>query len=132
MSTNASGRSWTQTRLRVAELTTLIDKLVAERSNLQAELDSIVYPVLTIPLEVTSNIFEQSIPEDSPHPSPENAPLLLTQICRQWRATALATPSLWQYIRLELPPWYYVGQNEGGERLLQMWLENSAKLPLSI
>ncbi|KAJ7113036.1 hypothetical protein C8R44DRAFT_596190, partial [Mycena epipterygia] len=78
-------------------LITLINSLTIERQHLQAELDRIVYPVLTLPSEITSDIFIQSIPRDS-NPSRHTAPLLLTQICRQWRAIALATPSLWQSI----------------------------------
>ncbi|KAJ7276624.1 hypothetical protein C8J57DRAFT_193826 [Mycena rebaudengoi] len=121
---------WAQTRNRVAELNILIDDLVAERKYLQAELDSIVYPVLTIPSEITSHIFSESIPADSnASPSRHIAPLLLTQICRLWRAIALATPSLWQSIRLAEVREQH---NNGSGELLEMWLKNSSTLPLSL
>ncbi|KAJ7276638.1 hypothetical protein C8J57DRAFT_1176996 [Mycena rebaudengoi] len=119
---------WAQTRNRVAELNILIDSLVAERKHLQAELDSIVYPVLTLASEITSHIFSESISaERGASPSRHAAPLLLTQICRLWRAIALATPSLWQSIRLT-----EVRHNNGNGKLLEMWLKNSSSLPLSL
>ncbi|KAF8175470.1 hypothetical protein K438DRAFT_1608588, partial [Mycena galopus ATCC 62051] len=62
--------------------------------NFEEELDSIVYPVLSLPPEITSHIFIQSLPEDT-RPSPRSAPLLLVQICRSWRVIAIATPDLW-------------------------------------
>ncbi|KAF8146313.1 hypothetical protein K438DRAFT_2022894 [Mycena galopus ATCC 62051] len=66
--------------------------------NLEEELDSIVYPVLSLLPEITSHIFFQSLPEDT-RPSPRSAPLLPVQICRSWRIIALATPDLWQSIK---------------------------------
>ncbi|KAJ7276631.1 hypothetical protein C8J57DRAFT_1466121 [Mycena rebaudengoi] len=127
--TSMSSR-WVQTRNRVAELNILIDDLVAERKHLQAELDSIVYPVLALPSEIASHIFSVSIPTDSDAPpSRHTAPLLLTQICRLWRAIALATPSLWQSICLTEVQKQHNNRNE---RLLEMWLKNSSTLPLSL
>ncbi|KAJ7467529.1 hypothetical protein FB451DRAFT_394160 [Mycena latifolia] len=117
---------WGQVRRRLAQLTELIDTLTTERQLLQTALDSVVYPVLTLPPEITSNIFLQSIPEDAT-PSRHASPLLLTQICHQWRAIALATPGLWQSITLE-----HVWQPTGCHctALLQMWLQYSATRPL--
>ncbi|KAJ7830478.1 hypothetical protein B0H13DRAFT_1503947, partial [Mycena leptocephala] len=49
-----------------------------------------------LPVELWSKIFRCALPRDGRvHPSPKVAPLLLAQICRQWRAVALATPELW-------------------------------------
>ncbi|KAJ7479753.1 hypothetical protein FB451DRAFT_1365468 [Mycena latifolia] len=115
---------WAQARVRVAELAALIDTLTAERQHLQAALDAIIYPVLTLPPEITSHIFMQSIPEDM-KPTRRSAPLLLTQICHQWRAIALATPQLWQSCVLDR-------KRRRGDcgMLLRMWLERSGSLPL--
>ncbi|KAJ6570808.1 hypothetical protein DFH09DRAFT_1462705 [Mycena vulgaris] len=109
----------------VTALSALIDTLASEQHLLQNVLDSIVYPVLTLPPEITTNIFVQCIPGD-PAPSPYTAPLLIAQICRQWRAIAFATPTLWQSITLDYGyrPICHCGT------LLEMWLHNSANLPL--
>ncbi|KAF7334600.1 F-box domain-containing protein [Mycena venus] len=98
---------------------------------IQDELDSIVYPVLTLPAEITSHIFTQSLPIDAT-PSRYAAPLLLTQVCRLWRTIALATPNLWQSIVVkELGPGDLERLNDPA-KLVEMWLQRSAGLPLSL
>ncbi|KAJ6610649.1 hypothetical protein B0H10DRAFT_1648235, partial [Mycena sp. CBHHK59/15] len=83
-------------RSRLSDLNTLIAATTAERISLQAESDSIIYPVLSLPTEITMEIFRRCIhPGSAPRPSPAKAPLLLAQICRQWRQIALNTPDLW-------------------------------------
>ncbi|KAJ7108306.1 hypothetical protein C8R44DRAFT_531522, partial [Mycena epipterygia] len=55
-----------------------------------------VYPALTLPNEITSQIFVACLPEDGRvTPSPHTAPLLLAQICRHWRNIATSTCELW-------------------------------------
>ncbi|KAJ7620661.1 hypothetical protein B0H17DRAFT_859233, partial [Mycena rosella] len=95
----------------------------AERQELRAKLDTIVYPVLTLPPEITSHIFLQSMPKDA-KPSPLAAPLVFTQICRQWRAIAFTTPNIWQSISLE--------RNNSCSQLLDMWLKHSGSLALTL
>ncbi|KAJ7129240.1 hypothetical protein C8R44DRAFT_533755, partial [Mycena epipterygia] len=65
--------------------------------HLQLQLDAITYPVLTIPLEITAEIFVHCLPTTrrSDVLNPEEAPLLLTHVCRAWREIAISTPSLW-------------------------------------
>ncbi|KAJ7098605.1 hypothetical protein B0H15DRAFT_771834, partial [Mycena belliarum] len=96
-------------RARLAEAEALLaehklrsQELEDARQVIQRELDKIVYPVLTIPSEITSEIFIQCLPpspafsaEEKEGPSPSVAPLLLLQICREWRSIAIATPQLW-------------------------------------
>ncbi|KAJ7257282.1 hypothetical protein C8J57DRAFT_550171, partial [Mycena rebaudengoi] len=111
-----------QIRSRLAELDELIGSLVAERRRLQADLDSIVYPILSLPTEVTVENFHHRLPAKS-RPSRLEAPLLLGQICHQWREIALAAPSLWQAPTFEgRPP----------AELLQMWLSRSGNTPLNL
>ncbi|KAJ7898614.1 hypothetical protein B0H14DRAFT_2315033, partial [Mycena olivaceomarginata] len=55
-----------------------------------------IYPVLTLPPEITTEIFIRCLPVQWYHlPSPRDAPLLLLQICSSWRALTLCTPALW-------------------------------------
>ncbi|KAJ6613145.1 hypothetical protein B0H10DRAFT_2049688 [Mycena sp. CBHHK59/15] len=110
-----------QLRSRLAELDTLIDTLTAERRRLQAASDLIVYPVLSLPTEITSKIFQYTL-LSIPRPSPPEAPLLLTQICREWRAIAVNDHHLWQSILFE---------DIGSLELLNLWLSRSGNLPLS-
>ncbi|KAJ7482006.1 hypothetical protein FB451DRAFT_139952 [Mycena latifolia] len=113
-----------QLRRRLGQLNTLIAALSAERQRLLAHSDSIVYPVLSLPPEIASLIFIHCIPpsEILPHPSPIEAPLLLTQICRQWRDIAVDTPELWQSIALV---------DTRSVEVFKTWLSRSGNYPLN-
>ncbi|KAJ7885080.1 hypothetical protein B0H14DRAFT_2217607, partial [Mycena olivaceomarginata] len=97
----------------------------AEKFRAQERLDSYVYPVLTLPNEIVSEIFVHSLPV-YPSPPPISgllSPTRLSHICRRWRQVALTTPRLWRAI--SLPDSYSVDR-------LKVWLDLSGRLPLSI
>ncbi|KAJ7270437.1 hypothetical protein C8J57DRAFT_1605415 [Mycena rebaudengoi] len=75
-----------------------------ERENLERRLDNCKYPVLTLPVEVTSEIFIACLPEYPECPPMDGllSPTLLGQICRKWREIALDTLRLWRAIELHL------------------------------
>ncbi|KAJ6620787.1 hypothetical protein B0H10DRAFT_1791424, partial [Mycena sp. CBHHK59/15] len=53
-------------------------------------------PVSSLPPEIASQIFLHCLPPShSRRYSPQNAPWLLLQVSRQWRALALDTHDLW-------------------------------------
>ncbi|KAJ7166746.1 hypothetical protein C8R46DRAFT_1271683, partial [Mycena filopes] len=66
-----------------------------EKIAIQKSLDSIVYPILTIPVEITAEILGHCLPDTPAPPSLRIAPMMLTRICRQWRNIACSTPRLW-------------------------------------
>ncbi|KIK33415.1 hypothetical protein CY34DRAFT_711824 [Suillus luteus UH-Slu-Lm8-n1] len=55
-----------------------------------------------LPTEVLSHIFHYCLPEDDMSPTSNQAPLLLTRICRPWRDVAVNTPSLWCQLHVEI------------------------------
>ncbi|TDL15263.1 hypothetical protein BD410DRAFT_683257, partial [Rickenella mellea] len=56
-------------------------------------------PILQIPHEITSEIFQNCLPEDKfPQPSVECAPVQVSRVCRTWRRLAIGTPRLWSQI----------------------------------
>ncbi|KAJ6589949.1 hypothetical protein DFH09DRAFT_1140504 [Mycena vulgaris] len=59
-----------------------------------------VFPSFSLPPEITQQIFGACLPDAGSRPTKrsQQAPLLLTQICKEWRAIALDTPQLWQSI----------------------------------
>ncbi|KAJ7130933.1 hypothetical protein C8R46DRAFT_1362733 [Mycena filopes] len=136
-------------RARLAELDTSIFELRPvqarlkaledERGSIQSQLDAIAYPVLTLPVEITSEIFLCCLPKTSGyslHPtfkSPIEAPMLLLQICRTWRAIAISSPRLWAFLHLNLP--------DHSDKLLEIetykgflgdWLVRLGACPLSL
>ncbi|KAJ7741192.1 hypothetical protein DFH07DRAFT_891597 [Mycena maculata] len=125
-------------RARIIELDIEIDAIqrllearLHEREECREELGSYKYPILTLPLEITSEIFTHFVP-----PYPERSALVgrdspahLACICRAWRTVALSTPTLWSAIELRLDDadWF-----EHGLQLLKKWLTRSGGCHLSI
>ncbi|KAJ7718359.1 hypothetical protein DFH07DRAFT_1068058 [Mycena maculata] len=97
---------------------------------LQAESDSIVYPVLSLPSELASFIFFHCTPSSTPPPQPSSleSPLRLSQVCRHWRDIAISTPELWQCIAFVSP----VPSDLRSVEMLGTWLSRSGRHPLNI
>ncbi|KAJ7481916.1 hypothetical protein FB451DRAFT_139066 [Mycena latifolia] len=128
-----------EARARISELNAQISDLklslralCRKRSTIKKQLDSYIYPVLTLPNEIVSEIFTHFIPVYPACP-PLIGPLspsILGQVCRKWRQIAVSTPSLWRAIRL------YLDGNERYHstqfRLFETWLGRSGISPLSI
>ncbi|KAJ7205604.1 hypothetical protein C8J57DRAFT_1099978 [Mycena rebaudengoi] len=100
--------------------------LEAKQREWEAALDRVVFPVLTIPPEIVSEIFIASLPTNShPKPSPTTAPLLVAQICRHWRYIALETSELWASV-------YIPAGRRNGSELLEAWLHRAKGVPVSL
>ncbi|KAJ7633254.1 hypothetical protein FB45DRAFT_1148910, partial [Roridomyces roridus] len=127
-------------RDRIAELDLEIEDLqhsleprLHERSQLCQSLASHRYPVLTLPAEVTSEIFTQFLPPFPQRPSLVGplSPSFLLRICRQWRDIALGTPALWSTMELDIDSEdKKLHARQLG--LLDSWLQRSGHCPLSI
>ncbi|KAJ7053560.1 hypothetical protein C8F01DRAFT_996574, partial [Mycena amicta] len=73
-------------------------------------LDNIVYPILTLPPELTIEIFTnyvesarlgfQDYPSDSRIPAPYPSPIVLASVCRAWRDIALSSAALWSRLHI--------------------------------
>ncbi|KAJ7484040.1 hypothetical protein B0H11DRAFT_2416307, partial [Mycena galericulata] len=131
-----AGRAATRARIskldnEIDSLQRSIDALRTERDKCHEELATYKYPVLSLPAEITSEIFTQFLPA-----YPERSllfgtlsPSFLCRICRQWRYVALSTPVLWNALRLDLNfPRLYEEQLH----LLELWLQRSGGSPLSL
>ncbi|KAF8217121.1 hypothetical protein K438DRAFT_1748230 [Mycena galopus ATCC 62051] len=100
-------------------------RLMKEKITIQDSLRLIIYPILAIPVELTSEIFLYCLPAVDAQPSTKLAPLLLGQICRMWRDIAYTNPRLWA--ALKISSW----GRDGFQRLMQDWLRRVGSLPLS-
>ncbi|KAJ7833283.1 hypothetical protein B0H13DRAFT_2111270 [Mycena leptocephala] len=121
-------------RARMAELQAQISDLSAlrsEKASVQQRLDSYRYPVLTLPNEIVSEIFIHFLPiyPSCPPLTGILSPNILTQICREWRETALATPALWRAISVSDNDLAFQQQIQSRTDL---WLSRSGCCPLSI
>ncbi|KAJ7441324.1 hypothetical protein B0H11DRAFT_524724 [Mycena galericulata] len=79
-----------------------------------------------LPAEIVSEIFCNFLAVQKPKPLPSEGPLLLCQICAQWREIALSTPRLWSAIVLVDP------RSQGTCLLLDAWLPRARRCPLCI
>ncbi|KAF7333051.1 F-box domain-containing protein [Mycena venus] len=79
---------------------------------------------LTIPSEITAQIFTYCLPASISPPEIDTAPLLLTRICRDWRNLAQDSPELWTSLKIDraaIPV-----------ELIETWLSRAQTLPLSL
>ncbi|KAJ6510707.1 hypothetical protein C8R45DRAFT_775783, partial [Mycena sanguinolenta] len=86
---------------RIRELDTKIDfhkellkQLQNDKSLLQRQLNAVHDPIARLPLEISSQIFLQSLPH--PKPGASDVPMLLLNVCNTWTDIALSTPDLWK------------------------------------
>ncbi|KAJ7785704.1 hypothetical protein B0H16DRAFT_1487709 [Mycena metata] len=77
----------------------------------------------TLPPEILAVISVHCLPPGQPLPSSREAPLLVAQICHQWREICLDTPDLWELVTF--------GEKSSLE-LLQTWLSRAKGRPLSL
>ncbi|KAJ7708533.1 hypothetical protein B0H16DRAFT_1261004, partial [Mycena metata] len=81
----------------ISRLQLSLDEMQTRLRHLQTRLDSITYPVLTLPPEITSEIFLLCLPDERTTGvvDPREVPLLLAHVCRAWRQIAISLPALW-------------------------------------
>ncbi|KAJ7022045.1 hypothetical protein C8F04DRAFT_1273041 [Mycena alexandri] len=70
----------------------LLEKMEKRRTAVQAELDAFIFPILSLPLEITGDIFLHYRREV--YNWPKDLLLILT-VCQAWRTVALSIPTLW-------------------------------------
>ncbi|KAJ7451521.1 hypothetical protein B0H11DRAFT_1877212 [Mycena galericulata] len=122
----------TEIKSKIVRCKNELDALEKEQQEVEDGLALVVYPILTLPNEITSRIFIDCLPTDGPVcPSPHTAPLLLAQICRHWREVAFSTRKIWSSIRLSSPSSGEPPQHVAGA-LLQTWVSRAKGHPLSL
>ncbi|KAF8188259.1 hypothetical protein K438DRAFT_1936367 [Mycena galopus ATCC 62051] len=122
-----------------ADLQEKLRRLAAERKPIAEALQSVIYPILTLPTEITAEVFIQYVDNPQiggtdpniPHAPgwiPGRSPLLLASVCRAWRDIALALRPIWSSMLL----WTSKNAIPSTEKLLQCWLPRSGDHPLDI
>ncbi|KAJ7482474.1 hypothetical protein FB451DRAFT_1029804, partial [Mycena latifolia] len=118
---------------QVRELERSIRFLEHEMAFLEARLHAYTYPVLTLPAEIISEVFTHFLPVYPQRPPTTGllSPLILSQICRQWRAMPIPTPALCRAVKVDLR----TGRENRVDtelHLLNTSLSRSGSCPLSI
>ncbi|KAJ7626929.1 hypothetical protein FB45DRAFT_1004573 [Roridomyces roridus] len=118
LATNAQLRArLSEVQSKIVELETQLFLLHREEASLRTALHSVVYPVLTLPDDTTTEIFQRYL----------GSPLVLASVCKQWRAVALSCPRLWPAIAGPLPAHARILAN-----LLRSRLSRVGSLPFRI
>ncbi|KAJ7176130.1 hypothetical protein C8R43DRAFT_554763 [Mycena crocata] len=99
-----------------------------EQQVLDVQLNGYTYPVLTLPNEIVSEIFLQSLGPANMRLKSGEPPLVLGHICQTWRDIAVSTPTLWTQIALMPTPRTVDRQLA----LLEILLTRSRDCPLSL
>ncbi|KAJ7642873.1 hypothetical protein B0H17DRAFT_1216329 [Mycena rosella] len=120
----------------IARARAYLDQVLSEREMVQNDLDAIIYPVLTLPVEVTSQIFCWTLAKTGRIAFPHNLSLLgqslhLGQICRLWRQIALSIPQLWNHMDFSLNV-HSNNRQTSSVFLILTCLSRAASSPLSL
>ncbi|TDL14548.1 hypothetical protein BD410DRAFT_191451 [Rickenella mellea] len=112
--------------------------VATETDSSKARLHGQAAPILLIPCEITSEIFQHCLPEDGfPRPSVKCAPTQLSRVCSTWHNLAIRTPRLWPKIFLCTSP------QDGGDpkrsltaishvKALEVWMTRATPFLLSV
>ncbi|KAJ7781698.1 hypothetical protein DFH07DRAFT_791220 [Mycena maculata] len=114
----------------IAHYESILVKIREKRRNAQLQLDSIVFPISSLPPEITSEIFILCLPTSSldrqwNSVNAHEAPMVLSHVCRTWRAIAISTPTLWAQIDLEM-------HDDHSLDVFKTWVGRSRAHPLSL
>ncbi|KAG1863562.1 hypothetical protein DFJ58DRAFT_868692 [Suillus subalutaceus] len=111
----------------------LHEQLVEKQDKITQSMNShkrLVSSLRGLPTEILSQIFVYCLPEDSHLSLAQNqAPVLLTRICREWRKVAVDMPNLWCRLHLNLKNRRNLQQQEN---LYSLCLKRSRGRPLSL
>ncbi|KAJ7672388.1 hypothetical protein DFH06DRAFT_1363201 [Mycena polygramma] len=125
---------------QILKLEASLIALKQQKKSAEDRLDAYIYPVLTLPNEIASEIFVHVLPAHLEYPAPIGplSPYLLCHICQKWRDIAFTTPGLWSAISLPMSktmsflPLRSTVSFQQQLRLLKTWLKRSGSCLLSI
>ncbi|KAF8198278.1 hypothetical protein K438DRAFT_1933625 [Mycena galopus ATCC 62051] len=119
-------------RTRIEELSSQIElqkellrKLEGDKRLVQRQLNAVADPVARLPLEISSEIFLQTLPS-FPKVGAIHGPMLLLSICNAWTTIALSTPALWRTFRIDFPCAKNLRQ------VLPSWFQRAGNRSLSV
>ncbi|KAF8198302.1 hypothetical protein K438DRAFT_1967043 [Mycena galopus ATCC 62051] len=103
----------------------LLKKLEHDKHLAQSQLNAVVDPIARLPVEISSEIFLQSL-APLPKAGAREAPMLLLNIYSNWTAIALSEKAFWAAIQIDFPG------AEGLTHLLPIWFQRAQNRPICI
>ncbi|KAJ7203871.1 hypothetical protein GGX14DRAFT_648112 [Mycena pura] len=117
-------------RAQLDDIEKSIAALESQKGRLLEDLGSLKYPVLTLPNEITVEIFLHFVSvmrQENHRPQPYHAVLKLASVCQSWRAVTLSTCALWNDgVKVDCHSIRDAGQ------LLEVCLARAGSLPLDL
>ena len=118
-------------RMRIARAHAQMRLLERQRDAVQRRMSihrARLSPLRAVPDQVLQEIFQHCLP-DTPYVAPDarSAPLVLTCVCRRWRAVAQGTSELWSSITLRDRG---VWNSELEVEMVKRWLDRSRARPI--
>ncbi|KAF7319793.1 F-box domain-containing protein [Mycena kentingensis (nom. inval.)] len=112
---------------QIAALHEKLEQLAKTRTTVTTQLKAVTFPILTLPNEITSEIFANySLFIAHECGSLHSAPTVLTHVCRAWRQLALSLPKIWTQI--------FMGSESSPsiDFLLRLWFDRAGSQPLHV
>ncbi|KAF7309238.1 hypothetical protein MIND_00294100 [Mycena indigotica] len=117
-----------------------VQAILAElKKEAAARLARVIYPVLTLPVELTVAIFLRCLPhwprQRYTVPLINWAPLVLTRVCHAWRDIAINTPELWRSIFIQLAANTELTDAESASKKklgLQQWVARAKSVSIAV
>ncbi|KAJ4476583.1 hypothetical protein J3R30DRAFT_305195 [Lentinula aciculospora] len=122
----------------ISRTRTLLDDLLFRRHQVKNFMNAhraLMAPIRRLPAETLAEIFVHCLPtERFPTRSLEEAPLLLTRVCRGWRDIAISFPPLWNSLHVHIPSRLALDNEDLAlrQRRVCEWIARSGALPLSL
>ncbi|KAJ7224666.1 hypothetical protein GGX14DRAFT_651334 [Mycena pura] len=118
---------------KISQLQAMLEETTKKHDELKQYVDAhlaLLAPMRRLPGDILRAVFVETLPSTrNTAISPTEGPLLVSQVCRVWRSTALTTPRLWGSIHIVIP------DHDRLHRLLDVvtsWLSRSGTVPLAV
>ncbi|KAF8214180.1 hypothetical protein K438DRAFT_2149366 [Mycena galopus ATCC 62051] len=123
---------------QIAEHRHVLHQLEETRIAVEHELDAASFPVLSLPAEITAEIFVHCLPPFANlgwsrrlEQDENSAPAVLMRVCRVWRDIALATHALWSVLDLPFDSVSTIPNLRSVDGFIDQRLGRAGQYPLS-
>ncbi|KAJ7682210.1 hypothetical protein DFH06DRAFT_289645 [Mycena polygramma] len=117
----------------------VLSELERARGAAERELHATAtFPILTLPVEITAEIFVHSLPAVDDDLSEvccsRTVPFNISCVCRAWRDIAVTTPQLWSTLRVSFDsiPSQIASERDIVKDFIDRWLTRAGTCPLSL